>query len=398
MPRRRWRPISGTALAEPAAARRVLFISNGLGEDSIAAAIIRRLPSGIVAEAYPTIGEGHAFDGVCDIVGPRARLPSQGWRNVRGSVARDLLSGDLFSNIGAALRFGRDIGNAYDLAIVVGDIVGVAGCFLVGAKGIVYLDVYKTGAGRLYSAAERWLIGRTADVTFCRSESLAAPLRAAGQDARCAGNVMMDTIAYGDYNTTPRRRRFTAVALLPGSRQFTAESFSLQIEALSLVTPTKRPDIFLALAGTVSLEQLAQAAGLTIRQPATAEAADAGTLVGGGLTVQVARGAAGNLIGGADLVLSQAGTATVQALGLGKPVVTFINPRDRRSRVRDENALFGEARIVVKPDAEALAETIERLLDDSAERKRLGAIGRERIGPPGAIDEIVKAIMERANR
>jgi uncharacterized protein (TIGR03492 family) len=183
------------------------------------------------------------------------------------------------------------------------------------------------------------------------------------------------------------------VALLPGSRQFTTESFALQVEALSLVTPTKRPDVFLALAGTVALEELARAAHLTVRPPTTAETADGGTLVGDGLTVQVARGAAGNLIAGADLVMSQAGTATVQALGLGKPVVTFVNPRDRRSRVRHENALFGEARIVVEPHAERIAETLEHLLDNSPQRKRLGAIGRERIGGPGAIDEIVKAIV-----
>jgi len=397
-PKRRWKRTSATALADPAGPRRVLFISNGFGEDSIAAAIIRHLPPGLVAEAYPTIGHGQAYAGVCDIVGPRASLPSEGWRNVKGSVARDILNGGLFSKIGPALRFGRGIRQSYDLAVVVGDIVGVAGCFLVGARGIVYLDVYKTGYGRLYSAAERWLIGHTAAVTFCRSDNLAAPLRAAGRDARSAGNVMMDTIAYGDYNVTPRRRRFTAVALLPGSRQFTAESFALQIEALSLVTPTKRPDIFLALAGSVSLEELAHAAGLTIRPPTTAEAGDAGSLVGSGLTVQVARGAAGNLIAGADLVLSQAGTATVQALGLGKPVITFINPRDRRSRVNDENALFGEARLVVEPDAEHLAAAIEPLLDNPVERKRLGAVGRERIGPPGAIDEIVKAIVAQANR
>ena len=38
--------------------RRLLFISNGYGEDSIAAAIVRNLPRGFIAEAYPTRPDG----------------------------------------------------------------------------------------------------------------------------------------------------------------------------------------------------------------------------------------------------------------------------------------------------------------------------------------------------
>jgi uncharacterized protein (TIGR03492 family) len=380
-------------LADQSGARRILFISNGHGEDSIAAAIIRRLPEGVVAEAYPTIGDGHAYRGVCAIVGPRAKMASEGWRNVKGSLVRDIAGGGLLT-IAPGIRFGRSIRQSYDRAVVVGDMVGILGCAVVGARDVVYVDVYKTGYGRLYSAAERWLIRRTARTVFSRSDPLATQLARAGVDARAAGNVMMDTIPRDTYNAALRRRRYAAVALLPGSRQFTTESFVLQTEALSLVTPAKRPDIFLALAGTVSLDALAEAASMEVRPPSLRDAAAIGTLVGQGLTIHVARGTAvGNLLDEADIVLSQAGTATVQALGLGKPVITFLNRRDRKSRIRHENALFGEARITVPADAEQIAEALTRLLDDSAERRRLGAIGRERVGHAGAIDEIVKAIV-----
>ncbi|MDR3471323.1 MAG: hypothetical protein P4M09_06495 [Devosia sp.] len=379
-------------MVESAGPRRVLFVSNGYGEDSIAAEIIRRLPKGVIAEAYPTIGDGHAFRSVCAVVGPRAQMASQGWRNVKGSMLRDLLSGGA-ATILPGLQFARRVREHYDRVVVVGDIVGIAGGFLAGASDIVYLDVYKTGFGRRYWPIERWLIGKTAAVTFCRSDRLAAQLRAAGLDARCVGNVMMDTISYGDYDVAARRSHACAVALLPGSRQFTAESFALQVEALALVPPAQRPDIFLAIADNVSLAALAKGAGLVVKGPMTGEAGDAGGLVGGGLTIHVARGATGNLIEGADVVLSQAGTATIQALGLGRPVLTFIKPRDRRSRFRDESALFGEARTVVAADAERIADAVGRLLGDPAERVRLGAIGRERIGGPGAIEAIIEAIV-----
>ncbi len=44
----------------------------------------------------------------------------------------------------------------------------------------------------------------------------------------------------------------------------------------------------------------------------------------------------------------------MQALGLGKPAITFVNARDRRSRFTDEQMLFGEARTVVTAEAQAI--------------------------------------------
>ena len=231
------RPISDTALAEASSGpHRLLFISNGYGEDSIAAEIIRRLPAGVIAEAYPTIGDGLAFAHICPVVGPRARLASEGWRNVKGSLWRDLATGGLATLI-PGLRFGRRIRDHYDRIVVVGDLVGVAGSFVSGIRGITYLDVYKTGYGRGYSALDRWLIRRTVKTSFCRSEALAHSLCDDGIDAHFVGNVMMDTIPYGEYDLPARRTHAQAVALLPGSRQLTMESFALQVEALRCLPP-----------------------------------------------------------------------------------------------------------------------------------------------------------------
>jgi uncharacterized protein (TIGR03492 family) len=104
-------------------------------------------------------------------------------------------------------------------------------------------------------------------------------------------------------------------------------------------------------------------------------------------------GALANLLAASDFVLSQAGTATVQALGSGKPAITFINERDRRSRFRDEQALFGEARIVVPAETSAIGSALRKLLEDKAECKRLGDIGQQRIGGPGAIDAILAELV-----
>ncbi|PXA97419.1 hypothetical protein DMC47_13940 [Nostoc sp. 3335mG] len=378
---------------EAATRQRYLVISNGHGEDAIGAALARRLAKSDSVDAYPMIGSGKAYDGVCGIVGPRATLASEGWRNVKGSLRRDVVSGGLMT-VPPALRFLRSIRGIYDRVVVVGDMVGILAALAAGLDRLIYLDVYKTGAARLYSRAETWAIARTCRTVFCRADSLAARLRQAGVDARAAGNIMMDAIPTGDYNARARRRDLLAVTLLPGSRALTSESFALQIAALRLLPAAERPDVFLAVAGSVNVEELARAADLRRTALLSSEADDLGELSDGNLTVHMARGAAmGNLISASDVVLSQAGTATIQSLGLGRPVITFMNPRDRRSRFTDEQNLFGEARTVVEARAADIAAALRQLLDNHPERLRLANIGRDRIGGPGAMDAIVAEIL-----
>ena len=379
-------------MAEAAKRQRYLVISNGHGEDAIGAALVARLSGTALVEAYPMIGSGKAYDHVCRIVGPRATLASEGWRNVKGSLRRDIVNGGVMT-VPPALRFLRSIRGHYDRLIVIGDMVGILACLAAGLRDLVYLDVYKTGAARLYSKGEIWAIRKTCRTVFCRAESLASRLVAAGVDARAVGNIMMDAIPHGDYDARARRQRPLAVTLLPGSRALTAESFSLQIAALRLIPEEQRPDIFVAVAGSVSVEDLAKAASLRRTALLSAEADDLGELSDGHLTVHMARGVAmGNLIAASDVVLSQAGTATIQSLGLGRPAITFMNPRDRRSRFNDEQNLFGEARTVVEAKPSDIAAALLRLLTDEPLRQRLAQIGRDRIGGPGAMEAIVAKI------
>lgn len=380
-------------MAEAPASRRFLFVSNGHGEDWIAAAIIARLPKFIDVDAYAMIGAGNAFAGVCPLVGPRATLASEGWRNVKGSLRRDLVTGGL-AIVPPALRFLRQARGHYDRVVVVGDMVGVIAAAATGHRGLTYLDVYKTGAARLYSAAERWVIKRSCQTVFCRADALAQSLIGMGVDARCAGNVMMDTIPSGDYDAASRRTHPLAVTLLPGSRALTAESFALQVAALRTLPAPLRPDLFLAVAGGINVDDLARQTGLQRTPLLSGESADLGQLSDGDLTIHMARGGAlGNLLAASDIVLSQAGTATVQALGSGKPAITFINERDRRSRFRDEQGLFGEARIVVPAEAAAIGPALRGLLENEDERKRLGDLGRQNIGGPGAMDAILAELV-----
>ena len=120
---------------------KLLIISNGHGEDSIAAEIVRRLPRTIEVNAYPTLGDGRAYEGVSPIVGPRRHLPSEGHR-LRGSLIRDALAG---FGIGPAIGFMRNEAKNYDAILVVGDMVGVLVSWLSFRKVRIYVDAYKSG-------------------------------------------------------------------------------------------------------------------------------------------------------------------------------------------------------------------------------------------------------------
>jgi uncharacterized protein (TIGR03492 family) len=358
--------------------QKLLVISNGHGEDSIGAAIVRRLPSSLSAEAYPTLGDGHAYDGVCPIVGPRAQLPSEGWRNIRNSIARDITGGGI-ATVWPGLRFIRSTRGRYDRVVVIGDMIGVYGAWITGHRNILYVDVYKTGYGKSYLGIDRWILRHSAGTVFCRAPSLAETLRSSGIDARAAGNVMMDTIPR--LGLPLERTRPLAMTLLPGSRAHAIRNFTLQVEALRRLDSATLPDIFLAVASSLEIGALAAAAGLTISD---------GAMTGHGLVIDLVPGSAmGDALDASDFVLSQAGTATVQALGLGRPAITFQSPEDRPSRFRDEGRLFDQGRLVVYADAPAIAEAVAHWLADPSEIIRRGAIGRDRIGPPGAIDAII---------
>ena len=379
----RWKPSSATAspASKSLASTRLLVITNGIGEDSVGAELVRRLPPSVVAHAYPTLGSGQYYDGVCEIVGPRATLASAGSRVAKGTIARDV-AGGLLGTVPPGLAFMHRVRNAYDRVLVIGDFIGVGGCFLTGIRGVTYVDVYKTGYGSPYLGIERWVIGKTCRAVFSRHPSLAESLRAHGIDARAAGNVMMDTIPRSDLDVQSLRTRPLAVTLLPGSREQTAANFALQVQALRRVPDALRPDVFLALAGGVKPEALAQAAGLTWT----------GVGFTGDMTIHAARGALGNLLDESDVVLSQAGTATIQSLGSGRPVISFTRRGDRMKRHRDESRLFGEARLLVQDDAREIGDALTALLGNEADRARRGQIGRDRIGGPGAIDEIIASL------
>jgi uncharacterized protein (TIGR03492 family) len=362
---------------------KLLIISNGHGEDSIAAEIVRRLPKTIEVNAYPTLGDGRAYEGVCPIVGPRRHLPSEGHR-LRGSLLRDALAG---FGIRPALGFMRSGATNYDAILVVGDLLGVVMCWLTGRRVRIYLDVYKSGHGNSYSRAELYVLRRTVDLVLPRDEILARQLTAAKVNARFAGSAMMDTVETGLYDPQWFRRNLHAIAVLPGSRASLKDNFAVQLDALRRVPGIEGIDVFAVLARPGDAADLAESSGMRLMPP-SGRPDDLGTLTDGRVTIHLSTRSLGAVVAACDIVLGQGGTANQQAFGLGRVVVGFHAEGERPKRRLQDETLAGEARIFTPRDADAMARAMAQLLADPDDRQRRGAIGRDRMGPPGALQAI----------
>lgn len=371
-------------------AKKILFISNGNGEDSMAAAIVKQLPKDILVDAYPIIGFGNAYNNICSIVGPRLHIPSQGHRKA-GSIAKDV-KGGMISGTWKTIKFLRSIKNQYHKIVVVGDSVVPFLSVLAGLKIDIYLDVYKNGYAHKYLKIEKWAIKKSSNKVYCRDDILASSLRKIGVDAISKGNIMLDLVPFGEYNVEQYQDREFTLSLFPGSRKTTAINLRFQIDALKRLPNELIPDIFVAVARDISVDELTNVTQMKYFEATTNNPSDLGFLSDGKLKLHLTSEVAGNIIEGSHLLLSQAATLTLQALGMGKPVISFIEENDRQKRTDDRKKLAGESRIFVSQNIEEMAKAIERLLLDKTERDRMGMIGQTRIGTTGTLEAVLMDI------
>jgi hypothetical protein len=190
-----------------------------------------------------------------------------------------------------------------------------------------------------------------------------ANLRKAGVPAYDLGNPMMDGLEPRGIDL-PKGEGPTLV-LLPGSRP--------------------------AEAG----RNLARLASLARQIGGTSLAALAGPLEGPAPEgVHLLQGAFADALHAADLVLAMAGTATEQAVGLGKPVISIAGegPQFTPHFAEAQTRLLGPSVMLRDPAQPGVAEEARQLLGDPARLARIAENGRERMGLPGASERIAAAI------
>lgn len=415
---------------------KLLYISNGHGEDAIAVQVLqalRDLPDCPELFALPLVGEGNAYRRAqIPIVGEVKALPSGGfvymdagqlWRDVRGGLV------GLTWQQWQAVRQWVTLAGDRALVLAVGDIVpllfawasGAPYGFVGTAKSEYYLRDdrgdflgarrWEGWSGSVYLPWERWLMGRS----HCRGvfprDTLTAQIlrRWLPQTVFDCGNPMMDGFT-GPLPDCPwpQPDEPLTVLLLPGSRFPEAiENWQRILEAIGLWLPTvPGRSITCRAALSPGIDRAAfypalAAAGWQADRPETDNLADAPAVDGFGLhnaRLELASDRFWAWAKTAHCAIATAGTATEQVVGLGKPVVTLSGdgPQFTAAFAEAQTRLLGRSiRWVTTPAA--VGPALTALLQDPIEWQAIIDSGRQRLGPPGAAQRIAQRLQQMSS-
>jgi uncharacterized protein (TIGR03492 family) len=383
--------------------RRVLFVSNGHGESTIAERIAREAPAiaPTTVALYHLALVGEPRDGILATVGPRRTLPSGGlvaMGNVR-AFARDLRGG--FAKLFASqLAFLRSEGPRYDCVVAVGDVYGLA-LARFARRPTVFVGTAKSVFVAPYGPLERRFLGKTARI-FVRDRATAEHLQARGIAAEAPGNTIVE-LSDGAPSPPAEMASEDFIGVLPGSREsayLDAVRLCGVIRALGERLATTRA--VLSIAPWLEAERFAAALARDgwIVEPVAGSGQIAFRGRAGGATLLGWRGALGTLIAASRMVLGQAGTANEQAAAAGLPVVALDADRPPAKRTAGDEwyrmrqaRLLGDALALIPPSPGLAADAIAGILADAARLERMRAAGRERMGPRGGSRAIAEAIV-----
>jgi len=370
--------------------RRVLLVSNGVGEDLLAAGVAQALEAaGVAVAAYPLAGTG-AYPPRVPLLDPRRALPSGGFSLRAGfrNFGADVGAGLIRLWMGQRRTLKRQRGR-YDLVVAVGDIY----CLWMSAAaapGVAFLATADSVHIARPGAIARWVLRRWARRIFARDPETAQTLAAYGLPAVAAGLVTMDQLQPGG-ETFGLPHDAQVVALLPGSRGDAVTNALLLARAAEAIAAV-RGDIAFIMALAPSIRASELVGRLLTLDRSSSPSTD--TAVVGEARLQLTQAFADALLR-ATVVIGLAGTANEQAAGLGRPVVAFPGPGAQfgPSFLAMQHRLLGEALVPTRTWQEAAQATL-RLLGDAHERRRRGEVGRARMGPPGGTQRITDALLE----
>lgn len=381
----------------------VLLISNGHGEDAVAARLARALAEArpdIELIAFPTVGRGDAFASApVERAGPLRRLPSDGMTFRSPSLFFADLRGGLVSTTVRQLRDLRAL--KPDLVIAVGDVWAEALALVPRSRlrfCVQTLVSVRMDAGRPISTFrifrerftwfERTLLRSAFRRAYLRDEDSAEALRRSSvPSATYLGNPMVDELP--DRTTVRRFARGDrpTFALLPGTRGQAAAALHTMLKAvaamepLDAIVPWTQPTWPDVPAGWTEAER--STSRLILRRGET--------------VVHLGTDTFAEALAQADVAIGTSGTAHEQAAALGIPVLAFrCGPGYTQSFLEGQRRLLGDALETVAPDPDRIAIAATRLVNDPSELSRRGEIGRSRMGGPGASRAIAADVLRLA--
>jgi len=394
------------------AVKKLLFVSNGHGEDAEASHIARALrQSGLPVEmeAVAIVGEGRAYQNAgVPIVGPTFTPVSGGFTYMNRSLLLDDIRAGLLGAAFGQLRAVRKRAASCDLVLATGDEYGQFFAYMSKRPFISFiapLSANYTGTLKA-DLILQWIIrSRRCLSVVTRDQLTARSLIAQGYPKIAyGGNPSVDflTPSGADLSLAPGD---TVIGLLPGSRVPEAErNLLLQMRFVAEVAKRlaetgdpRRLAFRAALVPSVmeAVPRLAEQAGWRLEGrflKLTADGIDA--------EIGVHADAFPDILHAATLVVAMAGQASDQALALGKPSFMFAGggPQFTWRFAEAQYRYHGGLSVLVgdgPADDALLGEAAARLLavlDDRAYLDRVAELGPERVGSRGSAGRFVDII------
>ncbi|MDV3350593.1 hypothetical protein D0962_11690 [Leptolyngbyaceae cyanobacterium CCMR0082] len=388
---------------------KLLFISNGHGEDNHSSHIIRSLwelePELNIA-AIPIVGQGHAYRNInVPIVSPTLTLPSGGFTYTnRLRLLSDIRAGLLTSTL-RQIQAVRNYAPSCDLVFATGDVVGQCFAYISGKPFISFTS----SLSAMYEG--------TLKIDMVLKAVLKSPrcLTLFSRDAYTAKDYQKQGLAKAQFGGIPSLDRLKPkgkdlqldvarpmMALLPGSRMPEAMHNLKLLLGLVVEIAKLNPQVQFCAALVpdvmASLETISADIGWHCAPGKLTYVVDGEVIA----TVLCFSDAFSDIVCHTDLVLGMAGLAVDQAMAIGKPILQIPGPGPQFTYAFAEaqERLLGLSvkTIGTKPATSAIfkeaAQYAVKTIQDEAYMKACVANGQERFGPFGASYRIAKVVLD----
>lgn len=403
-------------------AQKLLYVSNGHGEDNHSSHIIRTLRAirpELEIAALPIVGEGNAYRKInVPIVGPTYTLPSGGFTYMNRLRLIDDIRAGLLTMSWKQYRAMRQYVDQVDFVAATGDTIGQAFALLSGKPFVSFISPLSAMyEGKLDMDLILWQILKSP-----RCKAVATRDAYTAEDLRKQG---LEKVTFGGIPSLDRlkpkgkdiqlQEGEQMVALLPGSRTAEAvRNFKLEMQ-LALAAAQLNPKIKFraALVPSVMAEvaNIAEAEGWQYEQNEREDGTPWVRLTYGSnnevddaanpVEILCYSDAFNDIACRTTLVVGMAGLAVDQAMAIGKPIVQIAGegPQFTYAFAEAQDRLLGLSVQTIGTQAatpailKEAAQCVVKTLEDSEYLEKCVENGLSRFGPFGASARIANLIL-----